>query len=1049
MKKAHLLLKIFLIAAFIVLFAVNTFSQQIAGSKMPDQESANNDNSKEQGQVRIPLNIYTDLINQIQSAKKDAPADYAIGKSQINVYAAKDNLGVNGIAAKENKWTKASVNISFNVKVLEDRWTIIPILPSDVALISVAVNSQPAELINTAYGLSFITKTSGSYSVTLQYNREITQSDDRDILSLPMPKSTGSALNAEIARKIDDIIVSPGIVTDINKGDALTRITAALPPTDTVQISWKTSGVEDYVISRAEYSGELKKDDKALFFTVNYQLQTLKDKSLIIPLLSKNITLREITINEEQAPIILKNDFFSIVINKAGVYNVAAKFTAPIDDSAGPSTAQFPIPIVPVSRFELLLPGNKELTVSPLSQISAAKENDYTRSVTYVPLTESVNFSWNEAVPEEDKERVQSSASLYHLAYAEEGALYLQAAVLYNVTRGKVSSLEFELPNNVQINKIEADVKAIIDWRITDLNENKKLLTIYLNREIKDDFLFNIYYEHLLKKEKQDNETSAAANIVIPLLTMKDIERQRGMIALLQGKELSLKPEVEEEVTKVGENQLPAFVKQKINMTIAHTYKYHSVSPVLAVSTQAPEKKKALMNAQINTLISIGDVTLKGSATVEINIKSGSIMNLLISLPKDVNVLGLSAPSLRTFTAAANNDQQEVNVEFTQEMEGEFRLEINYELILPEEERKISVPTVTVKGSEVEHGLIAVEALAALEIRAIEDKNLSSLDINELPQQLVLKTTNPILLAYRYVHRPFDLVLNITRHKEIEIQQASIEFAYYKTLVTNDGLSVSSAKYRIRNTRKQFLRLELPKNTEVWNILVDGKREKPALAADKNEDKKSVLIKLKNLSSGFDMEILYATKQSPIKGISSYYSQLPKPDMVATNSKWDVFMPEGPTYYDVSANMKITAKNIKRGNYIPLTERQIQDQQSGLNIDIPDSGIFFSFEKLYANQSDEDTWIKIKYMQSWIGSLSFWLSLLGSLLCGITLIILFASKRAKAPLILLALGITFILYAVSVYSLLSKLAILIWVVCLIASVFIWARGSRKPKNGKD
>ena len=51
----------------------------------------------------------------------------------------------------------------------------------------------------------------------------------------------------------------------------------------------------------------------------------------------------------------------------------------------------------------------------------------------------------------------------------------------------------------------------------------------------------------------------------------------------------------------------------------------------------------------------------------------------------------------------------------------------------------------------MEHGRIAIEALSALEVQASLVEQLSSLEINELPRQLVLKTTNPILLAYRYV----------------------------------------------------------------------------------------------------------------------------------------------------------------------------------------------------------------------------------------------------------------------------------------------------------
>ena len=98
----------------------------------------------------------------------------------------------------------------------------------------------------------------------------------------------------------------------------------------------------------------------------------------------------------------------------------------------------------------------------------------------------------------------------------------------------------------------------------------------------------------------------------------------------------------------VGENQLPAFVRNRLEMTIAHTYKYIDRAAQLMVKAVAPERKQGIFDAQVDTLISIGEVTLKGSATVQIDVKSGSIMALRLRLPPNVNVLGVTGPSLRT-----------------------------------------------------------------------------------------------------------------------------------------------------------------------------------------------------------------------------------------------------------------------------------------------------------------------------------------------------------------------------------------------------------------
>ena len=234
---------------------------------------------------------------------------------------------------------------------------------------------------------------------------------------------------------------------------------------------------------------------------------------------------------------------------------------------------------------------------------------------------------------------------------------------------------------------------------------------------------------------------------------------------------------------------------------------------------------------------------------------------MLLKLPGGVNILNLTAPSLRTYKVNDENGAQQIDVQFTQEMEGQFRIELSYEKITSEKQSKLSVPTLTVEGTEVEHGKIAVEALSAVEVQAAEVQQLSTVDPSELPKQLILKTTNPILLAYKYVQAdpPFSLALKVTRHREIDIESAAIDRAHYASLYTRDGIAVTAARYTVRNSRKQFLRVRLPADSELWAVTVNGKSEKPALAEQKEGESagREVLIKIINSTTGFPVELVY------------------------------------------------------------------------------------------------------------------------------------------------------------------------------------------------
>ncbi len=399
--------------------------------------------------------------------------------------------------------------------------------------------------------------------------------------------------------------------------------------------------------------------------------------------------------------------------------------------------------------------------------------------------------------------------------------------------------------------------------------------------------------------------------VAAPLLSASGVQRQRGMVALLSSKDLTLIPEDEGGATRVGENQLPAFVREEVELTVAHTFKYVETTPSIVIAASQPERKQGRFDAQVDTLVSLGEVTMRCSATIELNVKSGGITDLVLDLPAGVNLLGLAGPSIRTHTVASEAGAQRIDVAFTQEMEGQFRLDVEYERIMVDSEAAVEVPTIAVRGAEVEQGRLAVEALSAVEVQASTKTQLTDLDVNDLPQQMVLRTTNPILMAFKYVkaEQPSELVLSVTRHQVVEVQEAAIDQAEYTTLFTSDGLAVTTARFTVRNSRKQFLRVELPEGSTVWSAFVDGRPEKPALG---EEEINEVLIKIITSTRGFPVQLVYATDGEKIRGLGRLRPTLPRPDILVTSSRWDVYVPDGLGYGEPSSNMEIVVSGVRR-----------------------------------------------------------------------------------------------------------------------------------------
>jgi hypothetical protein len=279
-------------------------------------------------------------------------------------------------------------------------------------------------------------------------------------------------------------------------------------------------------------------------------------------------------------------------------------------------------------------------------------------------------------------------------------------------------------------------------------------------------------------------------------------------------------------------------------------------------------------------------------------------------------------------------------------------------------------------------------------VEATATEQLSSVEVGELPRQLVLKTTNPILLAYKYVHTepPHRLALKVTRHSELEVLVATIEQAAYSTLFTRDGLAVTRAAFHVRNSRKQFLKVELPPDSRVWSVFVDGRPEKPALEEGPGGEGAGlrVLVKMINSTDGFPVEMVYATVVPRVASLGEISGELPRPDMVVTHSRWDLFLPEGPRYGLPESNMDLLLPgvDVARSGMEALLSRdgdegRAAQSQQPLRIRVPTRGVHFAFEKLYANQGEEPTFVRVGYASAGGGRLAGLLSVLGALLLGV------------------------------------------------------------------
>ncbi len=889
--------------------------------------SAQND-----GHVQIPLSAWQDLVGEQSSTPS-----WALGSANVS---ASVQL-VDGSA-----WGTVTTTVS--VQVLDAGTVLVPLLASGTAVRTVFVDGTAAALVTTPGGLALPLQNAGTRNVQLEYRVDARRYGDGWVLDVPVPTATSTSFSAQLPGGA----VAPSVVPASSVSAGTGYVSAQVPTTSAVQVTWRGDSAATAVTSRASYRGTV--GDAAISWRATYIVDVADGRPATLPLLPRSVALVEVRVDDDEAPVVVQDGEFVVRVGGEGRHTIDVGFETPIVRGNGPPGVDMTIPAVPVSRFELVLPGDKEVTVTPASSVTITVEDGATTALAHVPMTSQVQFTWSEAVPEDAlEEELRASAEIFHTAYAEEGVLYGTAEARFEITRGATSQLVLSLPDDVQVNRVSSASGAVSDWRA---DEETGELTLYLDREVSGAFACEVTFERLIGTGER-----ALGSFSVPLFTARDVSRQRGMVALLASDELTLEPTDEGDATRVGENQLPPELLDRIEQRVAHTFRYLDAAPTIVVEPRVPERQQGRFDASVDTLISLDDVTTEASASVAIDVKAGTITALTLHLPADVNVLHLTAPSMRGYEVEDIDGAQQIEVEFTRELEGQLRVELSYEQILGEAGGEVSVPLVRVDGAEVQQGRVAVEALTAVEVQPARAENVSSMEIDELPRQLLMRTTNPILLAWKYVQMepPPLLSLTVTRHRELELRDATIDRAEYTTLYTTDGFAVTTARFVVRNSRQQFLRVALPRGSEVWSATVAGQSETPALDESGEDGSVVVLVPIVNAEEGFPVELVYQTPVPALGALGQVSARLPRPAMVVTETRWEVYLPQGYRYAEprsdlelVTWGMVVTGDELDMGGEGPAGRLQFE---------VPTEGVQVVFEKLYATQLEGDIGFSATY----------------------------------------------------------------------------------------
>ncbi len=308
------------------------------------------------------------------------------------------------------------------------------------------------------------------------------------------------------------------------------------------------------------------------------------------------------------------------------------------------------------------------------------------------------------------------------------------------------------------------------------------------------------------------------------------------------------------------------------------------------------EKAELRLNAEVSSSVTLGERLCRVRSQIDYEILHRSVTGFKLSLPASAQVVDVSGKGIADWKSEKDGDGRTVEVALGYEASGNYTLQIDYELELPDSSADFELPELKTVETTRESGHIEVMAATNIEVLVKGVSGLVSVDASELPSHM--KGGTSVIHAFKYLEHPWTLELETIRHRDIEVLTCTIDRALVTSFVSREGEFVTRAVYTIRNNREQFVRVGLPQNARLFSTFLEGAPVRPS--RDKSGN---ILVPLEKSSGNtgkarsFQVEIIYMVKLAELdeqKGVLELVA--PHTDLLTNLIQWKIYAPEDFRY---------------------------------------------------------------------------------------------------------------------------------------------------------
>jgi hypothetical protein len=728
----------------------------------------------------------------------------------------------------------AGFTATLEIEVLAEGWQRVPLAFSKVAFEEVTVDGAAGVLSPSGQGYELLLKGVGRHKVDARFVAGIARGKEFATCAFDLPAVPLHKLSFRVPGKGTEIKLEPArAMTTTTEGDE-TLLLAFLGPQPNVQLTWRYQAEEVHKEPPLVFATDLVAmtvEERVLRGLATFDLQVLRTPSsafrVRVPagvqvLEVTGANLKTWTFADEARTLL------DVTLHEAaaGAYQLGVAFETPFEVPG-------PLPL-PVLRLEgaarergfLRVKGAEGVGLRP-----AALENAFQIDVNALPDPLKVNeralgFRFP-ALPYGvtlTTERIAPRVTVFSRARleVERRRLKLNQVLSYNVERAGVFSLKVEVPE--WLNLTQVGDEQLVDTRTDAVEGGRRVLTLELRGRRLGRFDLAVTGEAPLDL--------AAGKLDVPLVRPLGADIEEGTLGVY------MDPGIKAAATVKGVIPIePAQLQQEDQFPspqpLSFAYRWHGGGASVSFAVEA---RKPKVTCDVLYAIQADEGKVRIRADLLFDVQFTGVETFRFRVPKSiVERLKVEGMNIREKPHADDPIEEgkipttTYTVTLQRETLGRVAMWVEYDEVFKEplkvnEQGGVAVPQILPLGVESSNAFVAVRKSPALKVDA--EGPWEEVDPAELPE--ALRSTDTFL-ALRRLDEPEPFRLELTRHEYQPVADVVVRLSYLKTVLADEKTATTTAFFEVLNNDRQFLAVELPEESQIQDLRVAGKPEKPRL----------------------------------------------------------------------------------------------------------------------------------------------------------------------------------------------------------------------------